>query len=110
MRRAVRLGNGWHPSTRSPEALRQGIRYLHEQAHAAGRDVAEIPVSLSIPLGDPTVRGDALGRDHGAIVEKIRAYADIGVQMITIPGHTDKMTEILPALEMLSRQVLPMVQ
>jgi probable F420-dependent oxidoreductase len=110
IRRAVRLGDGWHPSTQSPEALSQGIRYLHEQAHAAGRDIAEIPVSLSIPLGDPTVRGDALGREPGAIVQKIRAYADVGVQMIAIPGHTDKMTEILPAMEMLSREVLPMVQ
>jgi probable F420-dependent oxidoreductase len=110
IRRAVRLGNGWHPSTRSPEVLSQGIRYLHERAHAAGRDIAEIPVSLSIPLGEPTDRGDALGRDPGAIVEKIRAYAEIGVQMIAIPGHTDKMTEILPAMDMLAREVLPVVQ
>jgi probable F420-dependent oxidoreductase len=110
IRRAVRLGNGWHPSTRSPEVLSQGIRYLHEQAHAAGRDIAEIPVSLSIPLGQPTVRGDALGRDPAAIVEKIQVYADLGVQMIAIPGHTDNMTEILSAMDMLAREVLPVVQ
>ncbi len=110
IRRAVRLGNGWHPSTRSPEALSQGIRYLQEQAQAAGRDMAEIPVSLSIPLGDPTARGDALGRDPVAIVKKIQAYADLGVQMIVIPGHTDKMTEILPAMDMLAREVLPVFQ
>jgi hypothetical protein len=110
IRRAVRLGNGWHPSTRSPEALSQGIRYLHEQAQAAGRNIAEIPVSLSIPLGDPTARGDALGRDPVAIVKKIQAYADLGVQMIAIPGHTDKMAEILPAMDMLAREVLPVFQ
>ena len=110
IRRAVRLGNGWHPSTRSPEALSQGIRYLQEQAQAAGRDMAEIPVSLSIPLGDPTARGDALGRDPVAIVKKIQAYADLGVQMIAIPGHTDKMAEILPAMDMLAREVLPVFQ
>jgi Luciferase-like monooxygenase len=110
IRRAVRLGNGWHPSTRSPEVLGQGIRYLHEQAHAAGRDIAEIPVSLSIPLGQPTVRGDALGRDPAAIVEKIQVYADLGVQMIAIPGHTNNMTEILSSMDMLAREVLPVVQ
>ena len=110
IRRAVRLGNGWHPSTRSPEVLSQGIRYLHEQARAAGRDMAEIPVSLSIPLGHPTARGDALGSDPGAIVRKIQAYADLGVQTIAIPGHTDKMAEILPAMEMLAREVLPVFQ
>jgi hypothetical protein len=58
-------------------------------------------------LGDPTARGDALGRDAGAIVKKIQAYADLGVQMITIPGHTDKLAEILPAMDMLAREVLP---
>ena len=110
IRRAVRLGNGWHPSTRSPEALRQGIRYLHEQAQAVGRQTAEVPVSLSIPLGRPTARGDALGIEPGDIVERIRAYADLGVQMIAIPGHTDQMSEILRSMDMLAGKVLPVFQ
>jgi hypothetical protein len=110
IRRAVRLGNGWHPSALSPEALREGMRYLREQAQVAGRDVSEIPVSLSIPLGHPTGRGDALGTDPAAIVQKVHAFASLGVEMITIPGLTDKMGEVLAAMDMLAREVLPVFQ
>ncbi|MGH8072247.1 MAG: LLM class flavin-dependent oxidoreductase [Candidatus Entotheonellia bacterium] len=110
IRRAVRLGNGWHPFALAPEALRQDIGYLREQAQVVGRDVAEIPVSVSLPLGLPTARGDALGTDPGAIVQKAQAFASLGVQMLVIPGHTGDMAEILPAMDMLAREVLPVFQ
>jgi probable F420-dependent oxidoreductase len=110
IRRAVRLGNGWHPFALSPEALRQGIGYLWEQAQVIGRDVAEVPVSVSLPLGRPTARGDALGTDPGAIVRKAQAFASIGVQTLVIPGHTGDMAEILPVMDMLAREVLPVFQ
>jgi probable F420-dependent oxidoreductase len=110
IRRAVRLGDGWHPFALSPEALRQGIGYLWEQAQVIGRDVAEVPVSVSLPLGRPTARGDALGTDPGAIVRKTQAFASIGVQTLVIPGHTGDMAEILPAMDMLAREVLPVFQ
>jgi hypothetical protein len=91
IRRAVRLGNGWHPLVLSPEELSQGIRYLREQAQAAGRDAAEISVSISLPLGASTasllgdsVRGYALGTDPGEIVQKVQTFARMGVQgMVT---------------------------
>ena len=37
IRRAARLGNGWHPTALAPEVLRESMRYLAEQAQAAGR-------------------------------------------------------------------------
>jgi alkanesulfonate monooxygenase SsuD/methylene tetrahydromethanopterin reductase-like flavin-dependent oxidoreductase (luciferase family) len=110
IRRAVRLGNGWHPLAVAPEMLAQGLRYLHEQAQAAGRDMAEIPVSLSIPLGPSSARRVALGTEPGEIMRAIQAYADIGVQTIAIAGHTDQMAAILPAMDLLAREVLPVFQ
>src|SRR5438128_4496633 len=50
IRRAVRLGNGWHPTALSPEELSQGIHYLREHAQAVGREVAEIPLCISLQL------------------------------------------------------------
>ena len=41
---------------------------------------------------------------------KIQAYAALGVQMIAIPGYTDRMTELLSAMDMLAREVLPRFQ
>jgi probable F420-dependent oxidoreductase len=110
IRRAVRLGNGWHPFAISPETLSQGMRYLQEQAQLAGRGVSEIPVSVSIPLGPSGARRVALGMDPGEIVRNIQAYASVGVQMLVIPGHTPKLTEIRAALDMLAGEVLPVFQ
>jgi probable F420-dependent oxidoreductase len=107
IRRAVHLGNGWHPLAVSPEALHQGIHDLHEQARAVGRNVAEIPVSLSIPLGPSSARRVSLGTSPDEIIRTIQAYADLGVQMLAIAGHTDQMAEILPAMDLLAREVLP---
>ena len=45
IRRAVRLGNGWHPLAVSPEALRHGIRDMHEQAQYADLGVQLMAIS-----------------------------------------------------------------
>jgi len=107
IRRAVRLGDGWHPLAVSPERLAQAIRDLHGQAQAAGRAISEIPVSLSIPLGPSSAHRAALGTEPGEIIQTIQAYADVGVQLLAISGQTDQMTEILPAMDLLAREVLP---
>ena len=107
IRRAVRLGNGWHPLAVSPEALRQGIQELQAHAQAAGRAVSEIPVSLSIPLGPSSAQRAALGTEPGEIIRTIQAYADLGVQLMAISGQTDQVGEVLPAMDLLAREVLP---
>ena len=80
---------------------------LREYAQQAGRDMAELPVSVSLPLGNPTPRGDALGTDAKEIVEKIQAFASVGVQLLVITGNTGNIAETLPAMDMLAREVLP---
>jgi probable F420-dependent oxidoreductase len=110
IRRAVRLGNGWHPFAISLETLLEGMHSLREYAQQAGRDMAEIPVSVSLPLGNPTPRGDALGTDAKEIVEKIQAFASVGVQLLVITGNTGNIAETLPAMDMLAREVLPVFQ
>jgi probable F420-dependent oxidoreductase len=110
IRRAVRLGDGWHPLAVSPERLAQAIRDLHGQAQAAGRAISEIPVSLSIPWGPSSAHRAALGTAPGEIIRTIQAYADVGVQTIAIAGHTDQVAEIVPAMDLLAREVLPAFQ
>jgi probable F420-dependent oxidoreductase len=110
IRRAVRLGNGWHPIALSPEELRQGLHYLREQAQAVGREVAEIPLSISLQLRAATARGYALGTEPEEIVQKVQTFASLGVQRMLITTNTGNMAEILPAMDMLARKVLPAVQ
>ena len=37
----------------------------------------------------------------------VHGHAGVGVHMMVIPGHTDQMAEILPAIGRLAREVLP---
>jgi alkanesulfonate monooxygenase SsuD/methylene tetrahydromethanopterin reductase-like flavin-dependent oxidoreductase (luciferase family) len=110
IRRAVRLGNGWHPLAVSPEVWRQGIHDLRAQAQVAGREISEIPVLLSIPLGPSSAQRAALGTEPGEIIRTIQAYADVGVQPLAISGQTDQLAEMRSAMERLAQEVLPVFQ
>lgn len=107
IRRAVRLGNGWHPFSIAPAELEQGMQYLREQAQAAGRSLAEIPVSISLPLGTATERRYALGTEPQAIVQQAQTFANLGVQQMVISSHSGDLDIIRQAMDMVAEKVLP---
>ena len=110
IRRAVRLGDGWHPIAMEPEELSQGMRYLQEQAKVAGRDASAIPVSVSAPLGAARAGRFSLGDEPGEITQNCRAFENLGVDRIVISSNTRNADEMFPAMEMLAREVLPAFQ
>ncbi len=113
IRRAVRVGNGWHSTTIPPEELSRRLRYLNERAEAAGRDMSEIPVSVRLDIGTPRSAGSAtansysLGTDPGEILQNARAFEGLGVDEIVISPTTGDAEELLAALEMLARDIAP---
>jgi len=106
IRRAARLGDGWHPIAMAPEELSQGMRYLQEQAEVARRDASAIPVSVSAPLGAARAGRFSLGVEPGEITQKCRAFEDLGVDRIVISSNTRNADEMLPTMEMLAREIL----
>ena len=106
LRRAARVGNGWHPTALPPEDLSDGIQYLAEQARACGRNPKEIPVSVSAPMGQSAGRY-TIGSDGTEILRKAQTYASLGVDRLVISSNTRKADEMLPAMEMVARDVLP---
>ena len=109
IRRAVRLGDGWHPLGLSPEALGQAMATLRDEARANGRDPARIPVSIAMTLGASTRGRATLGREPAEIVKNARAYAELGVETLAISASTSDPKEARSALEMLAREVLPAI-
>ena len=107
IRRAARIGDGWHPLGLSPDDLRDGMAVLREEARAQGRDASEIPVSIAMGLGAPgSRRRHALGTDPAEVVRNVKAYAGLGVEALLISANTGDPTEARAALEMLAREVL----
>ena len=108
VRRAARVGDGWHPTALDPETLSQGIRYLRERAQSEGRDPDEIPVSVSAPLGEAAQEGRySMGADPAEILHKAQVYESLGVVRLVISSNTRDGTELLTTLEMLAERVLP---
>lgn len=116
IRRAVSMGNGWHPSTLPPEELAEGMRYLREQAEAAGRDVSEVPVSIRLDIGgrltttsSSTPSRYSLETDPQEVVRDIKVFESLGVEEIIVSPGTGDTGEILRSMEMVSRHVIPSV-
>jgi probable F420-dependent oxidoreductase len=107
IRRAARVGNGWHPTAMAPEVLRESMRYLAEQAQAAGREASEIPVSMSLPLHRGRAGRYTLGLDPAEMVQKIQAFARLGVDRVVIAPSTGEAQEMTQALEVIARDVMP---
>ena len=108
VRRAAKVGNGWHPTALDSESLSQKIRYLAERVEAAGRDPAAVPVSVSAAMGEAAREGRySLGRDPAEILQKAQTYESLGVDRLVISSDTRDGAEMLPALEMLAERVLP---
>lgn len=109
IRRAARVGDGWHPTALPPEDLSDGIQYLAQQARACGREPKEIPVSVSGPMGQSGGRY-TMGSDGPEILQKAQAYASLGVDRLVLSSNTRNADEMLPAMEMVARDVLPAFQ
>ena len=91
----------------APEVLRESMDYLAEQAKAAGRDVAEIPVSVSVPLQGGRPGRFALGLDPAEMVRNIQAFAGLGVDRVVISPYSGEAQEMTHALEVIAKDVMP---
>ena len=108
VRRAAKMGDGWHPTALDPENLSQKIHYLRDRAQAEGRDPSEIAVSVSAPMGEAGREGRySLGADPEEILQKAQTYEGLGVNRLVISSNTRDSSKLIPALEMLAERVLP---
>jgi probable F420-dependent oxidoreductase len=107
VRRAARVGNGWHALPMSPEALRERMHYLAEQAQAAGRSMADIAVSLSVPLEGGRAGRHTLGTAPAEIVRNLQAFRSLGVDTVVVGSRTGDAKAMMPTLELIAREVMP---
>jgi probable F420-dependent oxidoreductase len=119
IKRAVRLGDGWHPTWVSPEDVERGIKELRGIAAGEGRDLRGFAYTVRNRIKIIKDGGDkfidkggnepsfALRGTIGEITDYIAKYRELGVSHIVFDPDVDNADEIFEIMEQLAEEVLP---
>lgn len=113
LRRAAVLGDGWHATRRSPEALRALLAQLRACCEDVGRDPATVTVSMKCNLRlDETAHSDAdLDGTPARVAEQARAYRALGVELLVLDVRPQgPPAQQVAVLERFAREVRPAVE
>jgi probable F420-dependent oxidoreductase len=113
LRRALRLGDGWHGFEVYPEDMPEINQQLTRLGEKLGRDPGELELSVARGLIPPGREEESfipdrrmLGGSAAAIVEELSSYADQGVGMVLV--QVSLLAPNVPeALEWVAAEVLP---
>lgn len=115
LRRAVRLGDGWHPSNLAPEALGEKRTLLHRWCEEAGRDPASLPISTRVnnvafgDSGDTTGRPAPLSGSVQRIVDHIKGYEEAGVSHIVLGIRGREPQRMVETAQRFAEEVRPQI-
>ena len=112
IRRAAKLGDGWHPGSLAPTSLAAGVAKLQEQA--SGRSIA---VSLRgiVALGEAggtTLSNTGtthirLGGPASAVIDILTAYSEAGLEHFVCYFDHQRADQLLAQLEQFASHVMP---
>lgn len=120
IRRAARLGDGWHPIggvptiPLEPEDIAKDMSMLREYAENAGRDPKKIRVALKGSLFDrekqitPGKRRRFIGSAE-EVASDIREYREVGVDTMIFDVRQPSFPATLERMEWLAKEVFPRV-
>ena len=115
LRRAARLGDGWHPSGATPEDYAVGKEQIVALAEAAGRDPDSLTWSARVeveatpgPSSDRAAnRARIPGHDLEQTALSIAAYRDAGVDHLVLALNTGDVDRIRSLMESLATKSSP---
>ncbi|MDO8611206.1 MAG: LLM class F420-dependent oxidoreductase [Dehalococcoidia bacterium] len=109
LRRAARLGDGWHAYRLTPEELAEGWRKVQSLAREAGRDPDGLALSVRWPLSILDAPGDGSQPFIGTVEqvgETLRRYQSLGVAHVVFePPILAGIDAALATLERFAREV-----
>lgn len=113
-RRAATRGDGWLPQGPPPEGMSAAIRELHELRDRCGRADEPFDIGVNtepIHLGEPRweVGRHCLTGSAERIAERLRSYAEIGVNQLQLRFRSRSAAELLEQIDAFGREVAPML-
>src|SRR5438552_6149050 len=117
LRRAARLGDGWHPVGANPAVplrpaeLRASLDQLFRMTEAEGRDPSALTISFKAPVYDPsvtTLTGSERRPFSGTpqqIADDIGAYEKAGVSELVFDFRSERLDDALERMERFARTI-----
>ncbi|MBV9824152.1 MAG: LLM class F420-dependent oxidoreductase [Alphaproteobacteria bacterium] len=120
LRRAARLGDGWHPvgavaaSPLPPDEMRAHLATLRQLTEAEGRDFADLTISYKAPLYDTGIPlPDGSRRPFSGAAQEIagdiRGFASIGVHELIFDFRGQSIAESIERLQRFAAEIMPLV-
>lgn len=116
LRRAARIGDGWHAARMAPPDLARKIHELRDLVVDAGREPRSVEPSLTCLLRfsdtpvDPVRQRDLVGSPE-AVTDLLFRYAEAGARTIVLGlDPRQPLPERLETLEVLAAQVIPALE
>jgi probable F420-dependent oxidoreductase len=122
VRRAGRLGDGWHPialrppGNLLPDEFATKVTLLHAAAREAGRDPADIILSLRVPMAVRPARAKAPAGDRplfqgtpAEVAGDLRTYAALGVSHFVFDPTVQDLKDVLANMRRFAEDVRPLV-
>ncbi len=114
LRRAVRFGQAWHPTSVALEALRERMSMLHELSYATGRErPPETTVHQAVDFsGGPAAYRETGERrlGHGSpelVIGDLDAYHGLGIETVVCNFRSTDVAALRRAMETFAAKVTP---
>lgn len=102
LRRVAELGDGWHAAFTSATALGPSLERLREACTRAGRDPADVTLTVRMGL--------AARRPADELIGELKSLGDLGVMHVVFETRMRDLTEMTAIFERFAREIRPRLQ
>ena len=106
LRRAGALGDGYHSTGTRPDEYSERLPAIRAAAEGAGRPMPRLSARLAARFDAPASGGSVLGPDPASMIERVRAFAAIGVDELAVGFEPRDPDAFVAAVERFDREVV----
>ena len=116
LRRTARFGDGWHALRKTPGQIREAMADLGEMMDAAGRNITDLHISISLPVGMGMKASSRTADDHTSLkgaaqdmADTIGAYGDAGIDEVVLSLGSREKSAHMEMIDLIAGEVRQLV-